>query len=97
LIESFFLYNHNVESISGLDIICNFIPSSPSQAKNEPRPALPTKGKPISVGMKGRLLCIRFGIAAVVVAVLALLPLCPIVPTPAVVEFRLFVRDDRTG
>ena len=50
-----------------------------------PRPALPTNGKPISTGKKGRLLWIILGIV-----------LCP-VPVPTPVEFRLFVRVDRIG
>ena len=50
-----------------------------------PRPALPTNGKPISTGKKGRLLWIILGIV-----------LCP-VPVPTPVEFRLFVIVDRIG
>ena len=58
-----------------------------------PKPTLPTSGRPISIGMKGSrlLLWMRFGMAVV----LAILPLCPV--AIVVVEFRLFVRDERTG
>jgi hypothetical protein len=50
-----------------------------------PRPALPTNGKPISTGKKGRSLWMILGIL-----------LCP-VPVPIPVELKLFVRVDRIG